>query len=145
MAGVIADRAVGYPCRRPRQHEPRQHVGLEAGELFRAHRHPMLTQIPHQRQTQPAPLDFTPDDTPSSWARSFHGGRARIRTTRRPRADFSSPGPGLIALSSQSSDAQEPGDYCSPINCADFGLTWNLMGMVSLDNTLTIHAVFTRR
>jgi polyisoprenoid-binding protein YceI len=32
-----------------------------------------------------------------------------------------------------------------PINRADFGLTWNLMGMASMHNTLTIHAVFTRR
>ena len=32
-----------------------------------------------------------------------------------------------------------------PINRADFGLTWNLMGMISMTNTLTIHAVFTRR
>ena len=31
------------------------------------------------------------------------------------------------------------------INRADFGLTWNLLGLVSMDNTLTIHAVFTRR
>jgi polyisoprenoid-binding protein YceI len=31
------------------------------------------------------------------------------------------------------------------INRADFGLTWNLMGMTSMNNTLTIHAVFTRR
>ena len=31
------------------------------------------------------------------------------------------------------------------INRADFGLTWNLIGMVSMDNTLTVHAVFTRR
>jgi polyisoprenoid-binding protein YceI len=31
------------------------------------------------------------------------------------------------------------------INRADFGLTWNQMGMVSMNNTLTIHAVFTRR
>jgi len=31
------------------------------------------------------------------------------------------------------------------INRADFGLTWNLMGTVSLNNTLTIHAVFARR
>jgi polyisoprenoid-binding protein YceI len=30
------------------------------------------------------------------------------------------------------------------INRADFGLTWNLMGLVSMDNTITIHAVFTR-
>ena len=31
------------------------------------------------------------------------------------------------------------------INRADFGLTWNLMGTVSMHNTLTIHAVFTRQ
>jgi polyisoprenoid-binding protein YceI len=30
------------------------------------------------------------------------------------------------------------------INRADFGLTWNLLGTVSMKNTLTIHAVFTR-
>ena len=32
-----------------------------------------------------------------------------------------------------------------PINRADFGLTWNPMGLVSMSSTLTIHAVFTRR
>jgi polyisoprenoid-binding protein YceI len=31
------------------------------------------------------------------------------------------------------------------INRADFGLTWNLMGMASMHNTLIIHATFTRR
>ena len=31
------------------------------------------------------------------------------------------------------------------INRAEFGLTWNLLGMASMNNTLTIHAVFTRR
>ena len=31
------------------------------------------------------------------------------------------------------------------INRADFGLTWNLMGTISMDNTLTIHAVFLQR
>jgi len=31
------------------------------------------------------------------------------------------------------------------INQADFGLTWNLLGMVSMNNTITIHAVFTSR
>jgi polyisoprenoid-binding protein YceI len=30
------------------------------------------------------------------------------------------------------------------VNRSDFGLTWNQMGMASLDNTLTIRAVFTR-
>jgi polyisoprenoid-binding protein YceI len=31
------------------------------------------------------------------------------------------------------------------ISQADFGLTWNRMGAVGMTNTLTIHAVFTRR
>jgi len=31
------------------------------------------------------------------------------------------------------------------VNRADFGLTWNRMGMVSMTSTLAIHAVFTRR
>jgi len=31
------------------------------------------------------------------------------------------------------------------INRGDFGLTWNQLGLVSMNNTLTIHAVFTRR
>ena len=31
------------------------------------------------------------------------------------------------------------------INRADFGLTWNPIGMAGVNNTLTVHAVFTRR
>jgi polyisoprenoid-binding protein YceI len=31
------------------------------------------------------------------------------------------------------------------INRADFGLIWNRIGMASMNNTLTVHAVFTRR
>jgi polyisoprenoid-binding protein YceI len=31
------------------------------------------------------------------------------------------------------------------INRADFGLTWNAMGMASMNNALTIRATFTRR
>jgi polyisoprenoid-binding protein YceI len=31
------------------------------------------------------------------------------------------------------------------VNRADFGLTWNQMGMASMNNTITVHAVFTRR
>jgi hypothetical protein len=30
------------------------------------------------------------------------------------------------------------------VNRADFGLTWNRLGMVAVNNTLIIHAVFTR-
>ena len=31
------------------------------------------------------------------------------------------------------------------VNRADFGLTWSQMGMASMDNTITVHAVFTRQ
>ncbi len=31
------------------------------------------------------------------------------------------------------------------VNRADYGLTWNQLGMASMHNTITIHAVFTRR
>ena len=31
------------------------------------------------------------------------------------------------------------------VNRADFGLTWNQMGMASMKNTITVHAVFSRR
>jgi polyisoprenoid-binding protein YceI len=31
------------------------------------------------------------------------------------------------------------------VNRADFGLTWNQLGMSSMQNTITVHAVFTRQ
>jgi polyisoprenoid-binding protein YceI len=31
------------------------------------------------------------------------------------------------------------------VNRGDFGLTWNQMGMASMHNTITVHAVFTRQ
>jgi polyisoprenoid-binding protein YceI len=31
-----------------------------------------------------------------------------------------------------------------PVNRADFGLTWNRIGIAPMDNTIVIHAVFTR-
>ena len=37
-------------------------------------------------------------------------------------------------------DAEEVG-----VNRADFGLTWNQIGMASMDNTISVHAVFAKR
>ena len=31
------------------------------------------------------------------------------------------------------------------VNRADYGLTWNQLGMTSMNNTITVHAVFTRQ
>jgi polyisoprenoid-binding protein YceI len=36
-------------------------------------------------------------------------------------------------------------DAAVDINRADFGLTWNRLGLVSMNSTVTIHAVFTSR
>ena len=32
-----------------------------------------------------------------------------------------------------------------PVNRADFGLTWNRMGIAAMDNTIVVHAVFARQ
>lgn len=32
-----------------------------------------------------------------------------------------------------------------PVNRADFGMTWNMMGIASMKNTIVVHAVFTRQ
>ena len=32
-----------------------------------------------------------------------------------------------------------------PVNRTDFGLTWNWLGIASMDNTIVVHAVFTRQ
>lgn len=32
-----------------------------------------------------------------------------------------------------------------PVNRADYGLTWNFIGIAAMDNTIEVHAVFTRQ
>jgi polyisoprenoid-binding protein YceI len=49
------------------------------------------------------------------------------------------------ALASVRDDGEIWLDAGVHINRADFGLIWNLMGLVSMNNILIIHAVFTRR
>ena len=43
------------------------------------------------------------------------------------------------------SDSEMSLDAEVPVNRVDFGLTWNQMGMASIHNTITVHAVFTKR
>ena len=42
------------------------------------------------------------------------------------------------------SDSEMSLDAEVPVNRADFGLTWNQMGMAGMHNTITAHTVFTR-
>ena len=51
----------------------------------------------------------------------------------------------LAARVSGSDGAQLVLDGEIQVNRADFGLTWNQLGMVSVQNTITVHAVFTRQ
>ena len=49
------------------------------------------------------------------------------------------------AVAATQGDSEIRLDAEARINRADFGLTWNQLGLVSMHNTLTVHAVFTRR
>jgi polyisoprenoid-binding protein YceI len=49
------------------------------------------------------------------------------------------------AAASVTGDGEIRLDATARINRADFGLTWNPMGMAGMNNALTIYAIFTRR
>ena len=81
-------------------------------------------------------ISFTADDIRLSGQGVAVTGALTIRGRTRPlsfNATASVPGDGEVWL-----DAE------FRVNRADFGITWNMLGMVSQTSTLTIHAVFTR-
>jgi polyisoprenoid-binding protein YceI len=81
-------------------------------------------------------ISFTADDIRPSGQGVAVTGALTIRGRTRPlsfNATASVPGDGELWL-----DAQVR------VRRADFGITWNVLGMVSQTSTLTIHAVFTR-
>ena len=49
------------------------------------------------------------------------------------------------ATVSAASDSEVSLDAEVQVDRSDFGLTWNQMGMASMHNTITVHAVFTKR
>jgi polyisoprenoid-binding protein YceI len=82
-------------------------------------------------------ITFTADGIRPSGQGAAVTGTLTVRDCTRPLsfdAAASVPGNGEIWL-----------DAMVRINRADFGLTWNQMGLASTHNALTIHAVFTRR
>jgi len=81
-------------------------------------------------------ISFTADDIRPSGQGVAVTGALGIRGQTRPLsfdATASVPGDGEVWL-----DAEVR------VHRADFGITWNVLGMVSQTSTLTIHAVFTR-
>jgi polyisoprenoid-binding protein YceI len=81
-------------------------------------------------------ISFTADDIRPSGQGVAVTGALTIRDRTRPLsfdATASVPGDGEVWL-----DAE------FRVNRGDFGITWNMLGMVSQTSTLTVHAVFTR-
>jgi len=44
-----------------------------------------------------------------------------------------------------SADGEVSLDAEVPVNRADFGMTWNMLGIAPMKNTIVIHAMFTRQ
>ena len=96
---------------------------LRSADFFDSDNHPDIT--------------FTADDIRPSAHGVTVTGALTIRGRTRPLsfdATASVPGDGEVWL-----------DAGVRVNRADFGITWNVLGMVSQTSTLIIHAVFTRR
>jgi polyisoprenoid-binding protein YceI len=53
--------------------------------------------------------------------------------------------PVVLGAKVSSADGEVWLDGEVQVNRADFGLTWNQMGMASMHNTIAVHAVFTRQ
>ena len=82
-------------------------------------------------------ITFTADGVRLSGQRVAVTGALTVRDRTRPLS--------FDAAASVSGDGEIWLDAEVRINRADFGLTWNPMGMAGVNNTLTVHAVFTRR
>jgi polyisoprenoid-binding protein YceI len=80
-------------------------------------------------------LTFTVDDVRPADGGVRVAGSLTVRGTTRPAAFDAQ----VSALGDEVSL-----DGALQVNRADFGLTWNRLGIASMDNTIVIHAVFTR-
>ena len=101
----------------------RRDTHLRSADFFDSGNHPDIT--------------FTADDIQPSGQGVAVTGTLTVRGRTRPLS--------FDAVASVQGDGGIWLDAEVHVNRADFGLTWNQLGMVAVNNTLTIHAVFTRR
>jgi polyisoprenoid-binding protein YceI len=101
----------------------RRDTHLRSADFFDSGNHPDIT--------------FTADGIRPSGHGVAVTGALTVRDRTRPLS--------FDAAASVQSDGEIWLDAEVHLNRADFGLTWNWMSMVSMNNTLTIHAVFARR
>jgi polyisoprenoid-binding protein YceI len=95
---------------------------LRSADFFDAAAHPAIT--------------FTADQVRPSGHGVTVTGSLTVRGTTRP-LSF-----GAQVSSTSDSEVWLDGEFA--VNRADFGLTWNQLGMASMHTTITVHAVFTR-
>ena len=81
-------------------------------------------------------LTFTVDDVSPADGGVRVAGSLTVRGTTRPAAFDAT-------VSAAGGEVVLDGEL--QVNRADFGLTWNRMGIASMDNTIVVHAVFTRQ
>jgi polyisoprenoid-binding protein YceI len=96
---------------------------LRSAEFFDAANHPSIT--------------FTADEIRSSTLGVTVTGRLSVRGYERP-VSFDAQ-----VSSSDGSEVSLDGEV--QVDRTDFGLTWSPMGMASVHNAITVHAVFTRQ
>lgn len=96
---------------------------LRSADFFDAENHPSIT--------------FTVDKATAAGSGLTVAGQLGVRGQTRPAS---------VDMSVSRFDGKEAHlDGELHVNRADFGLTWNRVGMVSMDNTITVHAVFTHQ
>ena len=98
-------------------------IHLRSADFFDSDNHPDIT--------------FTADDIQASGQGAMVTGTLTVHGRTRPLA--------FDAVASVQGDGGIWLDAEVHVNRADFGLTWNRLGMVAVNNTILIHAVFTRR
>ena len=101
----------------------RRDTHLRSTDFFDSDNHPDIT--------------FTADDIQASGQGAMVTGTLTVHGRTRPLA--------FDAVASVQGDGGIWLDAEVHVNRADFGLTWNQLGMVSMNNTIIIHAVFARR
>jgi polyisoprenoid-binding protein YceI len=102
---------------------------LRSADLFDVANHPSITFTADEIRPSSPSSPSTPGVTVT--------GRLSVRGYERPVS--------FDAQVSSSAGSEVTLDGEVQINRADFGLTWNQLGMSSMDNTITVHAVFTRQ
>lgn len=118
VSGTVAVAAASIDTR-----NTRRDTHLRSADFFDSNSHPDIT--------------FTADDIRPSGQGAAVTGALTVRDRTRPLS--------FDAAASAQGDGEIWLDAEVGINRADFGLTWNPMGMAGVNNTLTVHAVFTRR